>query len=148
MKKGLLFCIGLLFLCSGCKSKAGTLTCTRKASQGGVDFDLLYTVNYKGEYVTSVNSIEKLSCEDGFVLYSYQEDIEYIYEPYKELKYYDYDVKIEGNTLISETNIDYTKVNTKRMIEIDESNANLIRNGHITVDTLEAYYQTLGVVCE
>ncbi len=150
MKKVLFFCsIAFLIVCTGCKSsKINTLSCTRNVEQAGIKFDLFYLIKYKNNYVTNIQSTEKIVSDDLFVLNSYKDDIESIYEPYKNLKYYNYNIEISGNTLTSQTDIDYTKVDTKKMIEIDSNNSNLIKNGKIDVGTIQSYYQSLGIVCD
>lgn len=150
MKKmiALSICCFMLF-CTGCKSgKTETMNCSRVVDQAGIKFDLSYKVVYKNNFVTSIHSIEKIISDDAFVLQSYMDEVNGIYEPYKGLNHYDYNVAIDGNTLISRIDIDYTKVDTKKMIEIDPNNSDLIYNGKIDIDTMRAYYETIGIVCE
>ena len=144
-----LFVCCFICFCTGCKSgKINTISCSRVVDQAGIKFDLSYKIVYKNNYVTAIHSIEKIVSDDSFVLQSYMDEVNGIYEPYKDLKYYEYEVNIDGNTLISKTDIDYTKVDTNKMLEIDPNNAGLIYNGKINIDTMRLYYESIGISCE
>ncbi len=150
MKKAFLFIIisTCLFL-TGCDvMKDGTMTCTRKESKSGISLDLSYTVDYADGFVTKISSSEKITADDSSVLDLYKEKIEEQFEPYKDVEYYNYDVSIKDNTLSSKTIIEYDKIDTSKMIEIDSNNGQLIKNGKISIKTLKSYYESLNISCE
>lgn len=146
----LIVCLACLFLVTGCSNeKSKTLTCTRTATiQTGVDMSLNYKVTYKGENVLLVESEEKITSDDADDLKSYETTINNMYSPYKDLEHYYYNVSIDGNTLTSTTKIDYEKIDTDRMIEIDSKNSTLIKNGKVNVQDLKSAYETLDVTCQ
>ena len=49
----------------------------------------LYKINYNGEYVNSVDTVEIVNSDDEQVIEYYKDAVEEIYKPYKNLKYYD-----------------------------------------------------------
>ncbi len=126
-----------------------TMECSRTATVAeGVQLDVKYTVTYVGEDVKKVYSNEKVISENKQYLEAYKTQVDKIYAPYKDLQYYDTNVRIEGNTLISEATIQYDKIDTDKMIEIDSANATLIRDGKVKVADLKTAYSTLGATCK
>lgn len=150
MKKFLavVMCIGVLFL-TGCGAeKEKTLKCSRTLNQSGIKMDLSYNVNYKGDYVTKVKSVEKIISSDSATLEAYKEQLEKTTESVSKIEHYDHDVKIDGDTLTSTITIDYTKIDTDKLIETDSSLKQLIKKGKVSVKDIKTLYNGLGVTCE
>lgn len=148
-KKGLVIFL-LLFmvlLFNGCSSKEGTFECTRTANYGTYKMNLLYTVEYNGNYVKKVKSTEKIESDDKNLLEQYKTQIENQYSAYSGIENYNYEVKIEENILTSTVDIDYEKVDTDKMIEIDSANSQLIKNGKILTKDLKTVYESIGATC-
>lgn len=124
-----------------------TMNCVYHISQSGIDMDSSYIVDYEDDYVISIKSIEKVTSDDLTALDLLKKQIEEKYLPYKNLEYYDYNIEIEGNTVISTVNIDYSKIDTDKMIEIDASNSQVIKDGKIRLSTIEKMYKSIGVNC-
>jgi uncharacterized lipoprotein YehR (DUF1307 family) len=126
-----------------------TMQCKRTATiSDGVTVDLSYTVTYADDYVKKIYSNEQVKSTNSTYLKSYKEQVESIYSPYKGIEYYDYDVRIEGNTLISEATIDYEKVDTDKLIEVDSANSSIIKNGKIKVSDIKTLYNNVGATCD
>ncbi len=150
MKK-ILLPIFLIATClfTGCGAKEEkTMTCTRTLNQSGIKMDFNYKVNYKGDYVTTISIIEKVISDDEELLETYKEQVEAIYEPYDGIKYYDYSVEIEDDTLISKLDIDYSKIDTDKIIEIDSANKQMIKDGKVKLSDVESVYTQVGLSCE
>lgn len=141
--------VGMLFV-TGCgKEESKTLTCTRTATiQAGVDMSLNYKVTYKGENVQLVESEEKITADDKDYLKTYETTVNNMYSPYKDVEHYNYNVSIDGNTLTSTTKIDYEKIDTDKMIEIDSANKALIKDGKVKMNDLKTAYEALGATCK
>ena len=77
-----------------------------------------------------------------------QEKIDELYSGYQDIEYYENKTKIKGNTLTSTTLIDYNKVNTDKLIEIDNGNASVIKNGKVEINNLEKLYKQNGCNCK
>lgn len=158
MKKYFLPClvVGSLLIATGCgkeeeqkELEAKVLTCAgTKTVQKGVEMDLNYKVTYKGDYVTLVETNETVTSDNKKVLETFKEQVEELYSPYKDVEHYEYDVKIDGKKLVSTTNINYEKVDTNKLIEIDENNKSLIKDGKIKLDDIKLTYELLGVECK
>lgn len=147
LKKILVLVSLAVLFATGCGSTK-TMTCTRTMNQNGMNADLRYEVEYKGETVSKVKSTEKLTMDDASVLDTYKASVEKTYEPYKDLEHYDYKVEIQDNTLVSTVEIDYSQIDTEKMISIDSANGSLIKNGKIKINDLKSVYEASGITCE
>ena len=142
------FIVSVIFL-TGCGNNGvQTMTCTRTMNQNGIKTGLKYTVIYQGDYVTRVKSVETIETDSSEVLDAYQEQIESIYSPYKGIDYYEYDVSIDGDKLTSTVDINYEKIDTDKLLEIDSANGQLIKDGKIKLSDIKSVYETIGAVCE
>lgn len=148
MKKGLiLMTLGMLCI-TGCGTKEEkTMTCTRTANQGNLKMDLTYTVTYQGETVNKVESVEKIISEDAGILDNYKSALEEAYAEYNKLDHYNVNITVNGNELNSKTTIDYSKVDTDKMIELDSANAQLIKDGKVSINDLQSAYESIGASC-
>ena len=141
----------LLVVVTGCnKGKTKTLTCTLSGTvMEGTTIDTKYTITYTGKYVDKVESVEKVKSNQPTILNAYKQTVEATYSPYKDIKYYDYDIKIDGDTLTSTATINYAKIDTDAMIKVNSSNSMLIKDGKVKVATIKEVYETqLGATCK
>lgn len=140
----------MIFLIIGCQSEetSKTMVCSRTINQDAISMDLKYTVTYKGKYVEKVESIEKITTDDTTVLDTYKQAVETTYQPYSKIDNYSYDVKVEGNTLISTVTADYKKIDYKKMLEVDTANQQIFTDdGKVKLETIESFYTKLGTNC-
>lgn len=139
----------VVFLVTGCSSsEEKTMTCTRTMNQSGMKTNLNYKVTYSGDYVNRVQSEESIETSDTTTLNTYKEQIEKIYTPYKDIKYYTYNVTVDGNKLVSTVDINYAKIDTKKLIEIDSANSQLINDGKVKLSSVKSLYEQLGATCK
>ncbi len=152
MKKKILLFSGIfifLVLITGCSKESGNLmTCTRSMNQNNIKTNLKYSVSYDGDYVTRVKSVETIETDSEDILNSYKSQIESLYSPYKDVDYYKYDVEVNDNKLTSTVDINYEKVDTDKLLEIDSANGQLIKDGKIKVSDIKSVYESLGAICE
>ena len=139
----------VVFLVTGCSSsEEKTMTCTRTMNQSGQKTSLNYKVTYSGDYVNRVQSEESIETSDTTTLNAYKEQIENVYTPYKDVKYYTYNVTVNGNKLVSTVDINYAKIDTKKLIEIDSANSQLINDGKVKLSSVKSLYEQLGATCK
>lgn len=141
--------LGVLIV-TGCQGKdqTKTMVCSRTINQEQASMDLSYTVTYTGDYVEKVESIEKVTSTDTSALNSYKEEIEATYKPYANIKYYDTEVTVDGNTLTSKATIDYSKIDYKEFTNIDSANSQIFTSdGKVKLETMESLYEQIGATC-
>ena len=152
MKKGILISLLVIMLVvvTGCgKAKTKTMTCTMKSTiTSGTTMESVYKITYTGKYVDLVESTEKVKSNSNLVLETYKKTIDDMYSPYKDIKYYDYDITIDGDTLTSVAKINYAKIDTDKMIKVNSANKQLIKDGKIAVETIKEVYEQLGAECK
>ncbi|MDD6244698.1 MAG: DUF1307 domain-containing protein [bacterium] len=143
--------IPIIFLVTGCTSLKNiekSMTCSRSMNQNDMRTNLNYKVFYKNNYVTRVKSEESIETSSTSTLNTYKEQIEKIYSPYKDIKFYQYNVTINDNKLVSTVDINYEKIDTKKLIEIDSANSQLIKNGKVKLSDVRSLYEQLGATCK
>ena len=140
----------ILFLVTGCGNSNDTLsmTCTRTMNQNNIKTSLKYNVEYNDDYVSRIKSVETIETDSSDILNTYKEQIESLYSPYQDVDYYEYNVEIQDNKLTSTVDINYEKVDTDKLLEIDSANGQLIKDGKIRVDDIKSVYENLGAICE
>lgn len=152
MKKKILLFSGVfifLILVTGCnKESRNLMICTRSINQNNIKTNLKYNISYDGNYVTRVKSIETVETDNEDILDNYKTQIESLYSPYSDIDYYEYNVKVENNKLTSTVDINYEKVDTNKLLEIDSANGQLIKDGKIKVSDIKSVYESLGAICE
>lgn len=136
-------------LFTGCgKEEEKIMKCSRTINQSSIKMNLSYDVTYKGDYVTKVESTEEITTDDESTLELYKSQIENTVSMFKDIKYYDHEIDIDGNTLTSTIKIDYEKIDTDALIELDSSMKQLIKDGKVSVEDIESLYNQLGITCE
>lgn len=150
MKKFLLVVMGIcIFLITGCGTEEDKIMkCSHTINQSNIRMDLSYNITYNGDYVIKVKSKEKIVSNDVTTLNTYKEQLENTTASFKDIKHYNHTITIDGNTLISSINIDYSKVDTDKLIEIDSSMKQIIKDGKILVSDIESLYGQLGITCK
>lgn len=150
-KKILLFSSIFIFLVliTGCsKESENLMTCTRSMNQNSIKTNLKYNISYEGKYVTRIKSIETVETDSEDILNNYKSQIESLYSPYSDVDYYKYSVEIKDHKLTSTVDINYEKIDTDKLLEIDSANGTLIKDGKINIDDIKSVYENLGATCK
>ena len=152
MKKKIILSLVLSIIvlgCTGCNPETGTMTCTMSSyPTEGITLRSTYKAQYKNNSVTELETVEQVIAEDEDNLETYKDRIDELYNGYQELDHYENKTTIEDNTLTSTTTIDYSKVDTDKLIEIDSGNAKLIKDGKVNIDDLQDMYRQNGCNCK
>lgn len=152
MKRNLLsifFILLITICCTGCNPETGTMTCTMSSyPTDGIKLRSVYKADYKNNVVQKLTSTDQVTVEDKSYLDTYEEKLNELYEPYKNLEYYKNNIKIKNKTLTSTTIINYAKIDTNQLIKIDEGNGQLIKNGKVNIDDLKKAYKQNGFNCK
>lgn len=154
MKKNKIFLI-LIFVfvlvltgCSNTKEKS--LVCTKNVTEtANVKPTFDYKLYYDGEYVTRTDFIDKVTFTDDKTLEEYKTSYESSLAPYQNIKYYNVSVEKSNKTLIISVKIDYTKVDYKKILEIEGTNDNIFtKKGKVKLTTLKNFYEKVGISCK
>lgn len=108
----------------------------------------IYKITHNWKYVDLVETIETVKSNNKEVLDYYKSIVESSYEPFKNLEYYDYKVETTNDTLVSETTINYSKIDINKFIKINPASSNFINNGKVSLDSLKTIYGLIGAKCE
>lgn len=125
------------------------LSCTREANAGtGVDVDLSYEVYYQGEYIQILHSIEAITTENQDTLDEYETAYKSIAKNYEGLKYYDQTVTRTNNKVSNDTVINYGKIDTNKLLEIEGEEDNIIKDGKVKLNDWLSFAKKFGTKCE
>ena len=158
----------LLFVTTACDSKTTTtpttnntktpatsLTgqvhehCTREASmQGNAQADLNYEIYYTGEVLNKVESTEKVTSTDKEILDQYEAAYKSIAVHYDDLKYYDFNIVRNENSVTNYITVDYDHVDIKQLIDIEGDTDNVFENEIPKVAKWKELTKKIGMVCE
>lgn len=139
----------IVLLITGCDNDGmNSMTCTRTMDQNNIKTSLKFNIEYKDDYVSRVKRVETIETTNSDVLDTYKEQIEALYSPYKDVDYYEYNVDISDNKLTSTVDINYDKVDTDKLLEIDSANGTLIKDGKININDIKSVYEDLGAICK
>lgn len=146
-----------LFIFAGCDKQTdtsskyygrGTLNCTREGELEGGEVSFKYVVDYKNGDILSLHSIEKVTSDDDEILDEYEKAYKNIFKAYKDLKYYDNEVIRDKNSVTSDTIINYKKIDTEALLEIEASSDNIIEDGKAKVEKWMTLAKKFGTKCE
>ena len=139
----------MIFCCTACNPETGTMTCTMSSyPTDGITLRSTYTAEYENNIVKNLETMEQVTAEDKDNLEVYEERIQELYQGYQGIDYYQNKTEIKGNTLTSTTNINYEKVDTNKLIEVDSDNGGIIKNGKVNIDDLRKMYEQNGCNCK
>ena len=150
MKKIIILGVALLILVTGCASgEEKKLVCTRTANMNGLEMDFRYEVYYQGKNVNKVKTTEKVTSDSETTLETLESQTKALYSNFDNIENYNYKVTINGNTLTSTTDIDYTKIDIDELLEIDSSVQQLLNDDKkIDLDKITQIYESAGAICE
>lgn len=148
MKRFCLVIFAILLCITGCNKHYKTMICTKEGHQNDLKIDLTYTVSYRDDYVLTIKTDEKITSENREALQTYKKNMEDIYSVYKDIAYYKYDIAIKGDTLHSRAHINYEKIDTDKILKIDPSNQDLIKDGKVHIADIASSYEALGATCK
>lgn len=151
MKKGLIvLAVMLLVLVTGCtSSKEEKMVCTRTSTMNGIKPNLNYQVYYQKDVVNKVQTTEKITSTSKETLATYKKAVEDLYSNFNGIKHYNYDIAIEGDTLTSKTDINYSKININDLLKIDSSIEQLLnKDNKISLEKIKEVYESTGAICK
>ena len=154
MKKGLkiLFISLFVILISGCgksdKEVVSTCTLSSDQSSNGYKISSNYEIHSKNGLVNSVTTKETVESDNEQVRSYFKKTLEDSYNTANE-SYggYTYNVTEDGNKIISDVTIDYSKMDLNKFVKDNSQMKSYIKNNKISLDGMKKIYETLGATC-
>lgn len=124
------------------------VVCKRDVEQDGVDADLKVIAYHDGINLLKLEQTDVVS-GDKDVADAYEQAYKDINATYNGIKYYDTDVKRVGNTVTRTSIVDYSLVDTSKIIEIEGMEDNIFEeNGDVKYNTWLTFFKKYGGTCE
>lgn len=102
----------------------------------------------ENEIVTKIITQEIVVSNDNDILDIFQDSLERNYSTFSQYGGYDYEITIDGNKLISNVTIDYTKADLKTMASDNESlKIYLNDDNKFTLNSVKSMYMSSGAEC-
>ena len=154
MKKGLkiLFISLFVILISGCgkSNKEVVSTCTLNSDQSSNGYKLTsnYEIHSKDGSVYSVVTKETVESDNEQVRSYFKKTLEDSYNTANEsYSGYTYNVTEDGNKIISDVTIDYSKMDLDKFVKNNSQMKSYIKNNKISLDGMKKIYEALGATC-
>ena len=156
----LLFAI--LFVLTGCDSTTNLddkystdglnhISCSRdaEATDEDTDVEIMYDLYYdNNNYLKILKSVEKIKSSNEEVINKYKEAYETVYSVYNNMDYYDNNIVVKDDTVISTTNINYEKIDMDKLLEIEGKEDNVkVENGKIKLSDWKSFAKKYGTTC-
>lgn len=131
------------------KAGSGKLKCSREAfANEGIDVELTNEIEYENGYIMILHSIDKVISEDSAGLDQYEKAYRSIAKNYEGLKYYDITITRDSNSVTNDVVINYGKIDTKKLLDIEGEEDNVIVDGKVALETWVGFAEQFGTVCE
>lgn len=131
------------------KAGSGKLKCSREAfANEGIDVELTNEIEYENGYIMILHSIDKVVSEDSASLDQYEKAYHSIAKNYEGLKYYDITITRDSNSVTNDVVINYGKIDTKKLLDIEGEEDNVIVDGKVALETWVGFAEQFGTVCE
>ncbi|MBR2828112.1 MAG: DUF1307 domain-containing protein [Bacilli bacterium] len=165
MKKKVLLVLGIVLLSLvGCQesnktsiisnnekintSKMEHKHCSRTATASSdIEVSLNYDIYYTGDILNIVHSEEIVTSSKKENLDLYEDSYRKISEYYKDLDYYDFEVKRDENSTGAIITINYDKVDIGKLLDLEGEEDNIIENGKAKVDKWMELAKKFGTSC-
>ncbi len=138
--------------CSKKKDKEIITTCSLISDQSasGYKLETEYKIYSKKDIVTKIKSKTTIASEQEQVLKRFEEDYKKQYEKNKNTYGgYDYDLKINKDTLVLNLSIDYSKYDMNKFVEDNVAMKEYVdKDNKFTLEGAKKYYNSVGANCK
>lgn len=143
----------IVVLLSGCgEQKEFTKTCTLTSNNpvDGYKLDTEYKIYGKGKIAEKVVTIETVTSDNDEILDYFEKTLKSTYETTnKEYGGYTNKVTNKDGKLVSETTIDYTKMDLEKYVKDNSVMKNYVNSkNELLADGVQKIYEALGATCK
>lgn len=108
-----------------------------------------YEITYdNNNNVVKVFTNEVLTSDDEKILDTFETAVKTQLDIFKDLKYYNYEIKRSKGKLLQTTTIDYSKIDINKFIAINSDISSMFTDGKLKLDTIISIYEELDAVCK
>ena len=132
---------------SDLSSNNGQLHCTRNATVEGGSGDFNYYVDYNGDDITYISSIDSVTISDSAKRKEYEDAYLKLDDYYKDIDYYYSKVDVSGDTVTHTVKINYEKIDVSKLIEIEGEEDNIYENNKAKLSKYFDLAKKNGVAC-
>lgn len=171
----LIVVIALVFMVSGCSTKeekpstnngsgtkqqtiveddfndagSGKLKCSQEVdAEEGLEVEIKYYVDYRRGNILKLRSISKVTGSNNEKLDVYEEAYKGVASHYKGLEHYITKVIRDSNSVTYDTTINYDKIDTKKLLEIEGEEDNIVVRGKAKLSLWLDLAGKVGITCE
>ncbi len=146
----LVFVVALLAGCGNEKEFTTTCTLTSNDVVNNYKLDTEYKIYGKGKVANKVVTIETVTSDDEDILDYFEDTLKETYDSVNEIYGgYTNTIKKEDNKIISETTIDYNKMDLKKYVEDNSIIKSYVNsNNEMLAEGLQTLYESLGATCK
>ena len=152
MKKLALLVPVLLLSLTGCgTTQTGTINCTLSTNDviNGYKLESSYKINYTGDYVDNVETLEEVTSESEVLLDTFETTLNDTYSATNQAYGgYTYTVTNESGKVTSKVTIDYSEMNIDKYVKDQPVLKSYVEDGKMLVDGVKAIYESMGATCE
>lgn len=128
---------------------SGTLKCKRQANViGNLNGDFEYYITYEKGIIKVLHSTEKVYGNNKEQLKEFEKAYKNIEEKYKNLKYYDINVIVNDTSVTFDTNINYDKINMKKLIKIENTENEIYEGNKLKLKKWYELSKKIGITCK
>ena len=125
------------------------LHCTRKATASSdMKVSLNYDIYYKGENISILHAEDKVTSNNKENLDSYENSYNTIKSNYEGLNYYDQTVTRDENSVTNDITINYDKIDTDKLLEIEGEEDNIIVDKKAKLNKWLTLAKKVGTTCK
>ncbi len=132
---------------SDLSSSTGQLHCTRNAIVEGGSGEFNYYVDYIGDDITYISSIDSVTISDSAKRKEFEDAYLKIDDYYKDIDYYYSKVDVSGDTVTHTIKINYEKIDISKLIEIEGEEDNIYENNKAKLSKYFELAKKNGVTC-
>lgn len=142
----------LVFSLTGCGNKEAVIECNLNSKDPSNNYELKtdYIIHSKGNIVEYVETKETVISDKQSVLEYFKEYVESTYKSMNDTYGgYTNETKLDDNTLVSTTKVDYTKMDVEQFVKDNTAMKSYVnKNNQIKVEGIKKIYEQLGAVCK
>lgn len=149
-----LMVITFIVILSGCTTKVEerVVKCTLNQSYEDQNYEIesVYNIYTDGKVVNKVETTEIVTSNSDEILDYFENYTNTLYTNMNnEYGGYDFDILKEDDKIISDTKIDYTKLNRQKLVKDQPVMKNFMNDEYmLTLEGIKSMYEQMGATCE